>query len=176
MSVFGTRGYHNGSLVEIAELAGMTHSGVLHHFGSKEQLLISMLEYRDDADVENYADHQAPRGAEFLKHLVETAQQNSMRPGIIQTYSVLSGESVTEGHPAQEFFRARLSGLREMLVNALTLATDGKADPTDISRAASGIIATMDGLQVQWLLDPDAVSMPEAVDLMIRSVLRELRS
>ena len=43
MSVFGQRGYNKGALVEVAEQAGMTHAGVLHHFGSKEALLVAML-------------------------------------------------------------------------------------------------------------------------------------
>src|SRR5262245_171680 len=88
---FGARGYANGSLVEIAERVGMTHAGVLHHFGSKEQLLIAVLEYRDDADVAELEGHQAPRGAALLDHLVATAEANAKRPGIVQAYTVLLG-------------------------------------------------------------------------------------
>src|SRR5919107_1273183 len=68
MSVFGERGYANGSLQDIADRVGMTHAGVLHHFGSKEQLLIALLEYRDDADVAELEGHHSPRGAAFLEH------------------------------------------------------------------------------------------------------------
>ncbi len=39
MQVFGSKGYRQGSLSEVAELVGMTHAGVLHHFGTKVQLL-----------------------------------------------------------------------------------------------------------------------------------------
>jgi len=48
---FGSKGYKNGSLAEVAEQVGITHAGVLHHFGSKEQLLVEVLEYRDKEDV-----------------------------------------------------------------------------------------------------------------------------
>jgi AcrR family transcriptional regulator len=174
MAVFGSRGYHNGSLIEIATQAGMTHAGVLHHFGSKEQLLIALLEYRDDADVANLEGHHAPGGPAFLDHLVLTARENTARPGIIQAYAVLSGESVTEGHPAQQFFRGRLAGLRTMLAAALEEAADG-APADEIARAAAAIIATMDGLQMQWLLEPKAVQMPETVELVIESLLARLR-
>ena len=51
MTVFGQRGYNKGGLVEVAEQAGMTHAGVLHHFGSKEALLIAMLQYRDGEEA-----------------------------------------------------------------------------------------------------------------------------
>jgi len=175
-AVFATRGYNSASLVEIAEEAGMTHSGVIHHFGSKEQLLVAVLAYRDDADVVSLEDHTAPKGAAFLEHLVRTAEQNTRRAGIVQGYTVLSAESVTEGHPAQGYFRDRFAGLRIMLVDALRVVTEGELPDEVLDRTASAIIATMDGLQVQWLLDPEAVDMPTSLRLTIEGALRELEA
>ena len=51
LTTFGSKGYKNGSLAEIAEQVDMTHAGVLHHFGSKDQLLLEVLSYRDKTDV-----------------------------------------------------------------------------------------------------------------------------
>lgn len=176
MRVFATRGFHNASLVEIAEEVGMTHSGVIHHFGNKQQLLVEVLTYRDDLDVMAFEGHRPPKGQAFLEHLIDTAMENSRRPGIVQGYTVLSSESVTEGHPAQTYFRERFVGLREMLVEALRIVTDAQVDDEELDNAASAIIATMDGLQVQWLHDRKAVDMPRALRLVIRGVLRELVS
>ncbi|MEV6288633.1 TetR/AcrR family transcriptional regulator [Kribbella sp. NPDC051770] len=174
MTVFGERGYANGSLQDIADRVGMTHAGVLHHFGSKEQLLIALLEYRDDADVAELEGHHAPRGAPLLEHLVDTAEENSKRPGIVQTYTVLLGESVTDKHPARNFFAGRFAGLRDMITSAVADATDRSMDDPEVIGAASAVIATMDGLQTQWLLDKDAVDMRAVVDLTIRALVREL--
>src|ERR1035437_3952963 len=71
MTTFGAKGYYNGSLVEIAEKVGITHAGVLHHFGSKDHLLIEVLEYRDRAGVEHLEGHQAPTGLELFRHRSE---------------------------------------------------------------------------------------------------------
>lgn len=174
--VFATRGFHNASLVEIAEEVGMTHSGVIHHFGNKEQLLVAVLAFRDDDDVVNFEDHKAPKGAAFLEHLITTAKENARRPGIIQGYTVLSAESVTDGHPAQDYFRERFVGLRTMLIDALRLVCEGELPDQTLDAAASAIIATMDGLQVQWLLDTSAVDMPASLRLSINGVLRELHA
>lgn len=176
MNVFAIRGFHNASLVEIAEAASMTHSGVIHHFGSKEQLLVAVLAYRDDADVVNLEDHKAPKGSAFLDHLVRTAEENTRRAGIVQGYTVLSAESVTDGHPAQQYFRERFVGLRTMLVDALHIITHGELPDTTLNDAASAIIGAMDGLQVQWLLDPAAVDMPASLRIAINGVLRELHA
>ncbi|HEY5222290.1 MAG TPA: TetR/AcrR family transcriptional regulator [Microbacteriaceae bacterium] len=170
MSVFGTKGYNHGSLLEIAEQANMTHAGVLHHFGSKDQLLVAMLEYRDQADVAHLEGQHPPIGKDLLLHLVETTKINSMRAGVVQTYAVLAAESVTENHPAQEFFRSRFTGLRGMIAEAFREMAPDDVDEAKLWQAASAVIGAMDGLQVQWLLDPDAVDMPHAVGAVIESL------
>jgi AcrR family transcriptional regulator len=175
MSIFATRGYNNGSLVEIGEAAGVSHTGVMHHFGSKDQLLIAMLEYRDDSDVAELEGKHIPDGAALFEHLVRTVRLNTERPGVVQLYTVLSADSVTDGHPAQEYFRARFVGLRDMVKGALRDVAPTASD-TRIDVAASTIIATMDGLQVQWLLDPEAVDMAEAVQLSITAVIAQLNA
>ena len=174
MAVFGEHGYANGSLTDIAERVGITHAGVLHHFGSKEQLLVALLEYRDDADVAELEGHHAPRGAALLDHLVDTAEANASRPGIVQTYTVLLGESVTDNHPARPFFRGRYAGLRDMITSAVADATGRPVTDPRVSAAASAIIATMDGLQAQWLLDETALDMKETLRLVIEALVRRL--
>lgn len=175
MEVFATRGYNNGSLIDIGETAGISHTGVIHHFGSKEQLLIAVLEYRDEADVVELEGKHVPDGAALFDHLVHTARVNSERPGVVQLYAVLCADSVTEGHPAQEFFRSRFVGLREMIRSAFADVVP-QAAPTRLDLAASTVIAAMDGLQVQWLLDPTTIDMPAGVRLIIDSIVAQLHT
>jgi hypothetical protein len=42
-------------------------------------------------------------------------------------------------------------------------------DTSMIARASASILAVMDGLQLQWLLDPSAVELAEASAFAIRS-------
>src|SRR5665647_3020630 len=139
MVTFGAKGYYNGSLVEVADQVGMTHAGVLHRFGSKDQLLLEVLEYRDRTDVEHLEGRQPPTGLGLFHHLVRTARLNSERPGIVQTYAVLSAESVTENHPGQAWFRDRYIVLRGLVKAALIEVCDA-ADPPreeDLDAAAA---------------------------------------
>jgi AcrR family transcriptional regulator len=174
LSVFGARGYNNGALAEIAAQAGMTHAGVLHHFGSKEALLIAVLQYRDGEEVAGVARREQPTGKAFLGHLIDTVRENETRPGVVQAYTVLSGESVTDGHPAQDYFRGRTSTLREKLIGVINESTDFVADQNQVADTASAIIAVMDGLQVQWLLDPSAVDMPRIVSMVLEELVGRL--
>ncbi|MEV6808404.1 TetR/AcrR family transcriptional regulator [Streptomyces sp. NPDC051132] len=172
---FAARGYHNASLAEIADRAGLTQAGVLHYFRSKALLLTSVLELRDQTDIEQLGPDR-PRGLEFLRHLVDTALRNAEREGIVRLYTVLSAESVTDDHPAQTYFRDRYNGLRAFVTDALIEACDLPAEGTDarVEHAANAIVAVMDGLQVQWLLAPERVDMAASTDLVITSLLDTL--
>ena len=172
--VFGARGFHKASLGEIAEKVGITHPGVLHHFGSKEQLFVEVLAHRERLDVSQFENNEPPGGPLLLRHLIHTAAVNTGRVGLVQSYVVLSAESVTEGHPAQSSFRQRFAVLRDQIARALeeTCGPESQPPPAEVDAAASSIIAVMDGLQVQWLLDPDRVAMADAVAMVIDGLLQ----
>ncbi|UJP09291.1 TetR/AcrR family transcriptional regulator [Microbacterium sp. KUDC0406] len=173
VETFGTKGSANGTLADIAQQVGMTHAGVLHHFGSKENLLLEVLEYRDRTDVEGLAEKHIPGGPDLFLHLVRTAFLNAQRPGIVQVFTVLSAESVTEGHPAREYFEKRYQNLRDDVDAAFrALCTqEGATDEVAIEMASASILAVMDGLQLQWLLDPKAIGLGEASEFAIRSIV-----
>lgn len=98
---------------------GIIHQGILHHLGSKEQLFVEVLAYREHLDVQDFENHEPPHGPELLRHLVHTAVVNTGRIGLVQSYVVLSAESVTDGHPAQASFRDRFAVLRGLITEAL---------------------------------------------------------
>ena len=52
----------------------------------------------------------------------------------------------------------------------------GVADAGDVRDAANALIAVMDGLQVQWLLDPTAVDMPRTVTMVLDELIERLAS
>jgi AcrR family transcriptional regulator len=169
-TVFGSKGYKNGSLADVAEQVGMTHAGVLHHFGSKEKLLIEVLTYRDSEQVKDLEGGHIPGGLELFRHLMLTADMNSERPGIVQTYAVLTGEAVTDGHPARTWATERFEVLRGEIADAIQKLAPNCERPL-AETAASAVIGAMDGIQIQWLLDPDAVGLPETTAFAIQAIV-----
>ncbi|GAA4921095.1 TetR/AcrR family transcriptional regulator [Streptomyces coeruleoprunus] len=159
--VIAERGYRGASLAAVAERAGLTQQGLLHHFPSKEALLVAVLEERDQWDTGGTG--ATGRAAWRLDLLATLVEYNAMRPGIVQAFSALLGESVTEDHPAREFFTHRYTQVREDLAGLLR-AEFGERLPGGLTpeRAAPLLTAVLDGLQYQWLLDPEAVDMPSA--------------
>ncbi|MBO1333053.1 TetR/AcrR family transcriptional regulator [Streptomyces sp. VRA16 Mangrove soil] len=156
LEVIAERGYRGASLAAVAERVGLTQQGLLHHFPTKEALLVAVLEERDQWDA-------VPDSQWRLDLLGSLVEYNAMRPGIVQTFSALLGESVTEGHPARAFFTERYVGVRASMAQVLR-AEFGETLPNGLTpeRAAPLLVAVMDGLQYQWLLDPESVDMPQA--------------
>lgn len=178
MDIFGSKGSTNGTLADVAERVGITHAGVLHHFGSKQKLLLEVLAYRDRTDVADLVEQHIPGGPELFLHLVRTAFANAERPGIVQAYTVLSAESVTDGHPSRDFFEKRYTTLRRELEEAFEelCAQEGVTDRASISAASASILAVMDGLQMQWLLTPDTIELGEASEFAIRAIVNAVLS
>ncbi|MFE5297033.1 TetR/AcrR family transcriptional regulator [Streptomyces sp. NPDC056632] len=159
LEVIAERGYRGASLGAVAERVGLTQQGLLHYFPTKEALLVAVLQERDRWDTSGARDPGKWR-LDLMESLVE---YNAMRPGIVQTFSALLGESVTEDHPARAFFTERYTQVRENMAGVLR-AECGDELPGGLTpeRAAPLLTAVMDGLQFQWLLDPEAVDMPAA--------------
>ncbi|MFI5984980.1 TetR/AcrR family transcriptional regulator [Streptomyces sp. NPDC051555] len=161
VEVIAERGYRGASLASVAERVGLTQQGLLHYFPTKESLLVAVLEERDRWDTGG-GSRTSPEHwrLDLLASLVE---YNAMRPGIVQTFSALLGESVTDEHPAREFFTARYAQVRGEMGAALR-AEFGDRLPSGLTpeEAAPLLTAVMDGLQYQWLLAPESVDMPAA--------------
>ncbi|MFG2627764.1 TetR/AcrR family transcriptional regulator [Streptomyces sp. NPDC048473] len=160
LEVIAERGYRGASLSAVAERVGLSQQGLLHYFPTKEALLVAVLKDRDQWDTGGGTRSDGTWRIDLLASLVE---YNAMRPGIVQTFSALLGESVTEGHPAREFFTRRYTQVRSSMA-AMLRAEYGERLPGGLTpeRAAPLLVAMMDGLQYQWLLDPDSVDMPAA--------------
>lgn len=173
VEIFGNKGSTNGTLADVAEQVGMTHAGVLHHFGSKQKLLLEVLAYRDQADVAELVEKHIPGGPELFLHLVRTAFANERRPGIVQAYTVLSSESVTDAHPGREYFEDRYTTLRREVSEAFAelCAQEGVTEPETVTAASASILAVMDGLQLQWLLHPEIVELGESSEFAIRAIV-----
>lgn len=173
LEVFSESGYHSGSLRDVARRAGISNSGLLHHFPDKIALLDAMLDLRDEVDAE--ALRQYTRDGESALHtLIHLAAANASKPGIVKLYAILSTEATAEDHPAHDHFVARYARTRDLVRNAFAqLAEGGRlVEGVTPESAAVGTLAMMDGLQIQWLLDPGRVDMPYELAQYLSSVTK----
>lgn len=164
--LFAERGFHATPMTAVAEAAGLSQTGLLHHFPSKELLLAEVLEQRDIRDLAALSQRHdgAARGWQVLDDMVDLVRTNAGREGFVRLFTSLAGEAVDPTHPGHEWLgrhhAAAVSALTAALHDAVA---DGEADPAVPAEAvARQLVALMDGLQLQWLMDGD-VDMGELV-------------
>ncbi|MFI6813913.1 TetR/AcrR family transcriptional regulator [Nonomuraea sp. NPDC050328] len=170
MELFSRSGFHAVSLRDIAAHAGLTHAGLLHHFPGKDELLIQVLTRREDEAAQQALSADSSREPEkvLIRHL-DQITRNMHTPGLVGLFVKISGEAADPGHPAHEYFVERYRRLRRRTAWLLAQLFE-QADPPvshDPDAVAQQLLALVDGLQTQWLLDPDQVDMRRAVEVFL---------
>lgn len=161
VDLIARQGFGATSMAQVAEGAGISPSGLAHHFPSKKALLGAVLAHRDAVD----SDPMPPEGStpwSAFDHLVRVAGLNMQRRQIVLLYATVTGEATTPDHPAHEWMLDHFEAVMESLMRCLRLDQE-KGDVREdapVERIARETVALMDGLQLQWLIDP-SVDMAE---------------
>jgi AcrR family transcriptional regulator len=170
--LFAKRGYRGTSLAAIAEAAGLSQPGLLHHYRSKNAVLLAVLASRDVADSSMSAP-QPEAGIGFIEGLAALVAHNESDRQIVALFSMLLGEAVAADHPAHEYFVRRYDEVRACFTQNLRDAQEkhALAPGIDPEALANVLIAALDGLQFQWLLDEsvDMSASYAALSEIIRS-------
>lgn len=154
--VFGRFGYAGASLRQIAQDVGVSPAALMRHFDSKEGLLVAVLEYWDAAN--DTVLPESVHGLARFQQLPYNALYHTWDRGLIEMFLTVAAEASNPGHPANEFIRNRYekvirNGVRE-LRRACELGEVLPLSDKDIEAEVRGVFALMDGIQLQWLLDP----------------------
>lgn len=162
------RGVDASSLRSLAEALGISHTALRHYFSSRDELLIAV--YREHSL--RRPSLAAGRGT-AVEQLRDGAVRNRSVPGLVELYTTLAADAVQGNHPlAREFAADRFRRVRATvteLVQRDQAAGRIRAD-LDARAVATLLIAASDGLQEQWLLDPDAVDTERVLALFGRIV------
>jgi AcrR family transcriptional regulator len=171
IAVLAQRGVDRASLRTIGEAIGVSHTALRHYFSSRDELLVEAYRMHEARAA---GDAPAPEQS-AVSLVIEAAERNRSIPGLVELYATLTTDALQEQHAAtREFARDRFRSLRESLAariesgqQAGRIAAD--IDPLD---AAALVIAASDGLQIQWLLDPDAVDVSRSLSILERLLPR----
>lgn len=152
--MFGNGGFRGVALADIAAAVGISQPGLLHHFKSKDELLIAALEHRDADSTQHM--QEVFRTSSVVDAVLSLCRHNMANPESMRLFAVESAESIEPDHPAHDFFQRRYVRVRKAMTERVRRdqalgRLPAKLDPVQF---AAELHAVMDGLQVQWLLDP----------------------
>lgn len=121
--MFAEHGYHGSSLRDISAHIGISHSGMLHHFESKDALLDGVIDRMEDhaqSALEGIDEFCGSR-EDLLRGLAEVWHPASLQ---IRLLATLDAESVSEDHPG----RYRVARLRKVHEHMLETCFTGLAE------------------------------------------------
>src|SRR4051794_8049913 len=156
ITVFGEYGFTGGSIRTIAGRAGVSHATLLKHFGSKEGLLTAVLQEWDRQTVE--ARLAGVAGLEYFRRLPEVMGAHMSNRGLLELFTTIAAEASSPAHPAHAFIQRRYTDNLATLATHLQQAVDAgdvaPLTPVQIDIEVRLVTAVLDGIGLQWLLDP----------------------
>ena len=174
-ALFAESGSRGTSIAAVAARAGVTDAGVLYHFKTKKELLLSVLQ-RFDEQVEREMQEAALQGIDLLRAIRGWGYGMEQVPEIQSMHVVLSAEHLHEPGPARDYFQRRYRRLHARYVGAFRAAADAgdlRAD-LDAEFEAQALVAHLDGIRLQWFLADQAISMAESVRTYVDATLARL--
>ena len=139
------------TLSQIAQEAGVTTAGLLHHFESKEQLLHAVLDARDADDLA----HVDITG-DVVEQLERVTDRFERSPGLIGLFTVLLTENLDPDAPLHDRFLGRYQDAVAIVTEGIRRGQNAGRYRTDLDPAVKAveIIAFLYGMETSWLLDP----------------------
>lgn len=151
VKMIGEQGLSSTTIEQIAEAVGMTRPGLLHHFGSREELLLAVIA-RSDQDKEI----DEP-GITAFEGLIRVDERNVESPGLVALYLGLVGSAASERGDTllRRTFGQRYDYVRNLLIEDVRSSQEQGVFRADLDPEliAALIVAASDGLQMQRLID-----------------------
>lgn len=139
------------TLGQIAQAAGVTPAGLLHHFESKEQLLHAVVDARDVYDLA-----RANLAGDILEQLASVTERFEQAPELIGIYTVLLIENLDPQAPLHDRFLRRYHDGVGVIADGIRRGQRAGRYRADLDPAlkAREIAAFLHGMETSWLLDP----------------------
>ncbi|MFE1361480.1 TetR/AcrR family transcriptional regulator [Streptomyces harbinensis] len=155
LAVYVRLGFEGTSLRAVAEAIGVTHPVLKHHFGTREQLFLEVLQEYD----RRFLDSADEDDGSFVD-LIQRSTEHSMRvPGLMALLNSMVAHALEAGNDrSRAHFSQRYADLRGKIQALLEEGRAAGSVRSDIplDEAASLVLAVADGLSTQWLLDEGA--------------------
>jgi TetR/AcrR family transcriptional regulator, acrAB operon repressor len=181
--VFREKGVSRTSLSDIANAAGVTRGAIYWHFENKADLFVAMCD-RATLPLEtlfgSVADPDLPDPlAKLREGCLEVLRQAEQDQRCRRVFEILNFkcEFVDDLAPTMLRRKECRQGAKAIIERNLQLAIErGQIPPdTDVRRAAIGLFSYVDGLIVNWSMEPDSYSLAEQAGALIDIFLAGLR-
>jgi AcrR family transcriptional regulator len=157
IEVFAEVGLEGASLRAVGEAIGVSHAALRRYFDTREELFLEVLREKDRQVMAEARGRDHDDESDVLGLARSLDDYASEVPGLMALRASMVARALERGNEhSRAFFQERYAGLRGEVLSTLALARAAGVVRDDIAldAAATLVIATLDGLSTQWLLDP----------------------
>ena len=159
IALFGEKGYRATSLKAIGERAGISHGSIPFHFGSKEGLLLAVVEvgFRrfSDAVIQPLRGHQRDFGMRDLEALLDAQIRFSEeQPEIGRVFQVLMAEAIGPSPELRPHYRAFHTRIHQLGCDWVRegVARGAFRDDLDVEATVDAVLGYLTGVRLHDLL------------------------
>lgn len=154
---FGRKGYESARIADIARAAGVTDAGVFHHFASKQELFMAVVERREEV----YQSIRLPMDTvrQLFDAMIRTVHLAAAEPDLLRFRVMLTGASRIEGHPVEGRNQRSLGAALDAFVPFIEQRIEqGEiAQGVDAQQVVLELLALNEGIRDQWSTLPDRI-------------------
>lgn len=182
--IVGERGYYGFTVEALAQRCGISNAGLLYYFGSKDSLLLTLLDEIERREEEYMApllslvEERVRTKRDRMRAIVTVVRAMVERvaaaPEQARFVAMLQGESLEATHPAHRWFAQREAETIALFVRLLEPLCPA---PRPLARA---LLSVLYGLLQQWLRSGRNFDLiqecEEATQVLVENARRRLRS
>lgn len=173
---FGRKGYEGARISDIARTAGVTDAGVLHHFGTKYDLFMAVVERREEVYQAVRLTTESVRA--LFDEFIAVVRLAAQEPDLLRFRVMLTGASHIEGHPVQGRARRNLEAGLDSLVPFVQERIDAGeiAETTDPQQLVLELLALNEGIRDQWSALPDRIDYVAVFTAAVNGLYERVRT
>ena len=169
VELFATAGTRGTTLEAIAKQIGVTKTAIIHHFRTKENLLREVSAITDLLSAAAILPKEPSTGMEELNAMRSWATVVVSEPGLANLDRlgvVMTVEAFDPHYPAREDRLTRYQTFRTGLADIVERGQHDGTIRTDVNpgHVATEVLAFMEGIGIQWHLDPADVDIVGAYE------------
>lgn len=174
IKLIGLRGYNGLTVQALAERCGLSNAGLLYYFGSKDKMLLAVLDELQRQDTEllgplvarasGKADASTSRDV-VIELLRTVASRFTENPELGRFAVILQCEAIDPAHPAHAWFVSREKMALDMYVSLV------KGLAPDPQSTARQLLALTNGLAEIWLRTRDPFDLEAEWEKAVIAVL-----
>lgn len=158
LSMIARQGYNRTTIPSLASEVGLSTTGLLHHFGTKDKLFAAILERRNARDeaflISRTSSGKAADLGEAFADLIRLVGEDK---GLTELGVHYTAEAADPAHPSHAFFRAHHERARRMAAEGIRAEQASGHLKADVDPELISVLmfATLDGLELHGMFSSD---------------------